>query len=206
MSMINRFFNKKEKIAEIKRSFKNEHNNIHPVLIDLVAFNHNLQKHFQKQYNIDQMEGISLIITKFFEAGFTSREWLAYILATSWHETAFTMRPVIEYGSEKYLREKPYWPYYGRGFVQITHKENYEKYGIADNPDMALDPELACYILIHGMTEGIFTGRKLKHYFNQGVSDPFNARKIINGLDRAARIVEYHNNFMKVLELSSFEV
>jgi len=145
------------------------------------------------------MSGCSLIITKFLDAGFKDFRWLAYMLATTWHETGFTMQPVTEYGSQKYLESKPYYPYIGRGFVQITHKTNYEKYGIANNPDLALEPEMAAYILIHGMVNGVFTGRKLEQYFNDKINDPFNARKIINILDRAARIAEYHNKFLKVL-------
>ncbi len=174
--------------------------------IDIDAFHHNLAKEFHKQYSINQMLGFRMIISYYFQSGYKDIRWLAYMLATTWHETGFTMQPVTEYGSEKYLQEKPYWPYIGRGYVQITHKENYAKYGIENNVEMALDPEYATYILIHGMINGIFTGRKLSHYFNETNNDPFNARKIINGLDRAARIVEYHNKFMNVLNKSAFEV
>lgn len=200
MSMIKKFFGSKTPPPPVENKF--DHHPEGLISIDMAAFNHNLSKVFHKQYNIDQFVGFNLIISKFFEAGLKDLRWLAYILATSWHETGFTMQPVTEYGSLKYLQSKPYWPYIGRGYVQITHKTNYEKYGIADNPDMALDPEIAVYILIHGMVNGVFTGRKLSHYFNEQTNDAFNARKIINILDRAARIQEYHNNFMVCLNNS----
>lgn len=170
--------------------------------LDMMTFNHNLIKAFKIQYSIDQMSGISFIIEKYLATGLKNSRWLAYILATAWHETAFTMRPVTEYGSKEYLRSKPYWPYIGRGYVQITHKENYEKYNIADNLDAALDPEIAAYILIQGMVKGVFTGRKLSDYFNASTDDAFNARKIVNGLDRATRIKEYHDKFLGVIEMS----
>src|SRR6478609_8125384 len=53
--------------------------------------------------------------------------WPAYALATTHHETAFTMQPITEYGSQDYLQGKPYYPYIGRGYVQLTWDENYEK-------------------------------------------------------------------------------
>ncbi len=205
MSLIKKLFGSKTPTAEpVKNVFLDATAGL--ISIDMQAFNHNLSKIFHKQYNIAQMAGISFIITKFFEVGLKDLRWLAYILATSWHETGFTMQPVTEYGTLKYLKSKSYYPYIGRGFVQITHKTNYEKYGIADNPDMALDPEVAVYILIHGMVNGVFTGRKLSHYFNDQTNDAFNARKIINILDRAARVQEYHNNFMICLNNSIVDV
>ncbi len=205
MSLIKKLFGSKTPTAEpVKNVFLDATAGL--ISIDMQAFNHNLSKIFHKQYNIDQFVGFNLIISKFFQAGLKDLRWLAYILATSWHETGFTMQPVTEYGSLKYLQSKPYYPYIGGGFVQITHKTNYEKYGIADNPDMALDPEVAVYILIHGMVNGVFTGRKLSHYFNDQTNDAFNARKIINILDRAARVQEYHNNFMICLNNSIVDV
>ncbi|KAG0273266.1 hypothetical protein BGZ95_010915, partial [Linnemannia exigua] len=50
--------------------------------------------------------------------GLNNRQ-LAYILATAEHESYF--RPIKEIGGAK----KSYNPYFGRGYVQLTHKENY---------------------------------------------------------------------------------
>jgi hypothetical protein len=74
-------------------------------------------------------------------------------LATTAVETAFTFQPIKEYGGEKYLRSKPYYPYFGRGFVQITWDYNYKAYGkllgidLLGNPDLALESNTAASIL-----------------------------------------------------------
>ena len=36
--------------------------------------------------------------------------WLAYLLATTFHETARTMQPIEEYGSSSYLNSRRYAP------------------------------------------------------------------------------------------------
>jgi hypothetical protein len=131
----------------------------------------------------------------------------AYCLATSWHETAFTMQPVIEYGGEAYLKSKPYYPWYGRGLVQLTWEENYQKQDIKlglngalmQNPDLALDPVIATKILLLGMADGDFTGKKLGHYFTSELTDFYNARRIVNGTDKAADIAVYAEKFHNAL-------
>lgn len=143
--------------------------------------------------------GEQWITEAFYKAGHTNKEWLAYILATAWHETGKTMEPVTEWGTKKYLMSKPYWPYVGRGYVQLTWKENYKKYGIENDPEKAKDPEFAAHIIVDGMVKGIFTGRKLEHYFNATKEDPVNARKIINGLDKAQLIASYYRMFKERL-------
>ncbi|WP_336057381.1 hypothetical protein [Nitratireductor sp. CH_MIT9313-5] len=75
------------------------------------------------------------------------RNQAAYVLATAKLETAHTMKPVREYGSEKYLRSKPYYPFVGMGYVQITWKANYERASrelgvdFVANPRLLLKPE-----------------------------------------------------------------
>jgi putative chitinase len=127
----------------------------------------------------------------------------AYCLATSWHETAFTMQPVIEYGGESYLQSKPYYPWYGRGLVQLTWEENYQKQddklglkgALMQNPDLALDPVIATKILLLGMADGDFTGKKLANYFSDELTDWYNARRIVNGTDKAQEIAVYAEKF-----------
>src|SRR5438045_92240 len=54
--------------------------------------------------------------------------WVAYGLATAWHETAAQMQPVREayWLSEDWRKANlRYFPWYGRGFVQITWQANY---------------------------------------------------------------------------------
>ena len=92
------------------------------------------------------------------------------------------------------------WRYRGRGLVQVTGHDNYKKYGIADEPDLALDPAKAVEILLDGMINGRFTGRRLADCFGATVTDWIGARKIINGTDRAADIAGYAKSFAAAIE------
>jgi len=125
------------------------------------------------------------------------RNQAAYVLATAWHETAHTMRPVREYGGEAYLKRKKYYPYVGMGFVQLTWLTNYEKaskeLGIdfVSSPRKLLEPGHAAEILVVGSKEGWFTGKKLSDYITLQRSDYAGARRIINGTDKAGLIATY---------------
>jgi putative chitinase len=98
--------------------------------------------------------------------------------------------------------------YYGRGLVQITHPGNYIDLGkrlgikLYDNPDMALDRGIAAEILVVGMKEGLFTGKKLSNYFTYTETDNVNARRIINGTDKADLIADYATEFYNALILT----
>jgi hypothetical protein len=134
---------------------------------------------------------------------------LAYILATAYHETAGTMQPVTERGSSAYLRGRPYWPYIGRGYVQLTWEANYRKMGqkigrdlCGPNMDRACDPDIAAEIIVSGMRDGTFTGHSLSYHFNATTDEPIIARKIINGLDRASTVALYHSQFLKAIKAS----
>jgi len=130
---------------------------------------------------------------------------LAYMLATTFKETGRTMWPIMEYGSQTYLTSKEYWPYIGRGFVQLTWEENYRNMSpiveedLVEFPDLALSPDIAAIVMFTGMFEGTFTGRKLDDYFSDAVDDPVNARQIINGLDCASEIAGYHEDFLQAI-------
>jgi hypothetical protein len=140
--------------------------------------------------------------------------WLAYMLATTYHETAAKMWPVTEYGNQDYLQGKEYWPYIGRGYVQLTWMENYQNASSAlgliddrdlvEHPDLALDSLVAARIMFRGMAEGWFTGRKLGQYFNADTDDPVDARQIINGNDCDDQIAAYHDTFLEALNASLY--
>ncbi|SKA37820.1 Chitinase class I [Enhydrobacter aerosaccus] len=116
--------------------------------------------------------------------------WLAYALATTTWETAHTMQAVREayWMSEDWRRQNlRYWPYYGRGYVQLTWRRNYQKMSgavgvdLVIDPDKALEPAIAAAILFEGMEHGDFTGVGLPYFFNGTREDWDGARAIING-------------------------
>jgi hypothetical protein len=131
------------------------------------------------------------------EQDISDLRWLAYPLATSKWETAGTMWPIEEYGKgEGSDYGKPDSVtgqcYYGRGDVQLTWAENYQKAsqklqltGDDDlywHPDMALDPSISADVMYWGMIEGWFrSGNKLSKFFNENTDDAYGAREIING-------------------------
>lgn len=57
--------------------------------------------------------------------------------------------------------------------------------------------------MIVGMTNGLFTGKKLNHYFNPNGVDYKSARKIINGSDKAELIASYAERFERILKETS---
>ncbi|MGL5139617.1 MAG: glycoside hydrolase family 19 protein [Beijerinckiaceae bacterium] len=177
-----------------------------------------------------QVTGLTAMIDRWSrEAVVTDMRKLAYVLATAHHETGRAMAPIRELGGEAYLRrmydvsgERPRLArangnttpgdgarFAGRGFVQITWKNNYarvgEKLGIdlVSDPDRALDLGVATEILVRGMVEGWFTGRKLADYFTAGRAEWRNARRIVNGLDQAALIAGYAQTYFRALEAAS---
>lgn len=150
-------------------------------------------------------------------------QYLAYVLATTYHETAMTMRPIEEYGKGEGRdygepHELTGQTYYGRGYVQLTWYDNYllamkEVYStqwvkgsvdLVGHPERALQPFFAAQIALVGMTQGWFTGKKLGDYVQlDGTYDYVNARRIINGTDKAETIAAYAIEFEKALRLSA---
>jgi len=129
------------------------------------------------------------------------RNQAAYVLATAWHETAHTMKPVREYGGEAYLRKKKYYPYVGMGFVQLTWLENYKRASkelgvdFVSDPKKLLDPVYSAEILVIGSRDGWFTTKKLSDYITLAKSNYVAARKIINGSDKATLIAGYAKEY-----------
>jgi putative chitinase len=171
---------------------------------------------FGGSMNQKQVNGVNAILEEW-EAHYAYEDdrWLAYMLATTHHETGRTMQPIEEWGKG---RDRPYGkrlkmtkdksgnriPYtdtnelfYGRGFVQLTWYENYDKAGrklgkdFLHNASGVLELGNATKIMFLGMTEGWFTGAKLSRFFNPSTEDWKNARKIINGTDKWDLIKDY---------------
>lgn len=152
---------------------------------------------------------------------------LSYIISTDWHEGNRTMQPIKEIGSDSYFIAK-YWTnkrlakelgnlcaqdainFCGKGKPQLTGRGNYTKmsklvgYDLVNNPDLMFDLKIATEVMFEGMLtgrslKGDFTGRHLGNYFSRTINDPVNARRIINGIDRAELIAGYHYKFLKCL-------
>lgn len=141
---------------------------------------------------------------------FTTDQW-AYVFATAFHETAHTFEPVKEayWLSENWRRRNlRYYPYYGRGFVQITWRENYSRYAkklnlpLVSEPELALRFDVAFFILIDGMKNGLFTGKKLSDYINGIRTDFIQSRYVVNGRDKRELIASYANKFKYILNES----
>lgn len=143
----------------------------------------------------------------------------AYILATTHHETGpassdlhWTPRREIwgpteaqkRYEGRKDLGNTQPGDgkrFMGRGYVQITGRTNYQKASslvgkdLVANPDLALDPEIAAKIIVHGMVNGWFTGKKMSDYDSY-----VNMRRVVNGTDKAELIAGYAEKFEKALK------
>jgi putative chitinase len=167
-----------------------------------VYFNSVRSSLFAPALDQGQVDGQNAILTRW-EADPTTIDLrhLAYALATTKHETASTMLPIEEYGlgaGMEYGEEDPVTgqTYYGRGFVQLTWRDNYAKsdreLGLTGDKscewhaENALNPLIAADIMFKGMIEGWFRGdsqgrQTLDRYFNATVTDAWTAREIING-------------------------
>lgn len=155
-----------------------------------------------------------------------SDEQFAYILSTCYHETAHTMQPITEYGGKSYFMDrydpsgsKPHiakalgntevgdgYKFRGRGYPQLTGRTNYEKASkivgvdLLENPDLALEPEYAAPIFFDGMMRGWYTGKALGDYVNGSKKDYRNARRVVNGLDKADTIARIALQFEHALK------
>jgi|SRR5579885_838886 len=142
----------------------------------------------------------------------------AYLLATIKWETAHTFLPREEFGKGKGRSygmpdAKTGLVYYGRGYIQLTWKDNYLKLGRLINQDLVNDPELACQpeiayqIASLGMRQGLFTGKSLNDYLNDQTPIALEeickayieCRRIINGQDSAATIAGLAVTFERIL-------
>lgn len=136
------------------------------------------------------------------------RNQAAYVLATAYWETARTMEPVKEafWLSEEWRkRNLRYFPWYGRGFVQLTWERNYHKASrelgmdLTTDPNKVMDPDVSAEILVLGSRDGWFTGKRLDDYITLQQSNYRGARRIINGTDKATTIAEIARDYEDAL-------
>jgi len=179
---------------------------------------------FGGELSQSQVDGINAILDGWDSNGQTDDlRHLAYMLATVYHETGPLsakghMLPVTERGGPDYFKRydgradignvEPGdgYKFRGRGLVQLTGRANYRKASnalgvdLVYQPDIALEPIIAVQIMFDGMAAGWFTGKKLSDYLNDKVADWTNARRIINGTDKAAMIAGYAREFYAALK------
>lgn len=165
------------------------------------------QKPFNGSLSTSSVSNMESIIGEWERRGLTDLRWLAYMLATVLAECGRNMAPIPEVGRGKgheYGKAVNGHVYFGRGYVQLTWDYNYRRMGtivgvdLINNPDLALRQDVAAKILFEGMIRGSFTGKKLDDYFNT-TTDWSNARRIINGTDRASEIGNYGKQFYSAL-------
>lgn len=129
------------------------------------------------------------------------QRWLANFLAQSFHETSQQMWPIEEYGkggNADYAQPDPVTGqrYYGRGLIQLTWAENYQRAdsefgwsGAAScywNPELQLEPDVSARTGYRGCAQGWFRrdgagAQTFGRYFNAATDDAFNSREIVNG-------------------------
>ena len=160
--------------------------------------NPEIAQHIERIVNVAQQEGLS-------------QQQTAYVLATATHESHLG-RFMEEYEGRSDLGNTQPGDgvrFKGRGYVQITGRRNYEDWSnrlgvdLVGNPELAENPDIAAQILVIGMRDGTFTGRRLDTYINGSGTDFINARRTVNGTDRASLIAGYAGNFNTALANSS---
>lgn len=171
-----------------------------------------------------QVNGVEALLDACAANKVTDPHHVANILAQCYHETGTMMQPIKETVMARHKDRSPsdaevirrldrafaagqlpwvkapYWRdgWFGRGFIQITHRQNYAAFGISNNDD-ALKPAIAAHVAVIGMRDGKFTGKKLADYnFPAAITAPWqhNPRRIVNGKDGTdARVATYHQAF-----------
>lgn len=170
-----------------------------------------------------QVDALNAIYAEGVKRGATLAQ-IAYVIATPWHEVGSALVPIEE---DRALRERspygriggvksdgtrqmtlPYVDilYYGRGFPQLTFYDNYAKMGarlrlpLAEHPELLLSLAASVQALWEGMQYGLFTGKKLSDYINPTKTDFVNARRIVNGTDKASIIAGTAKTFYEALQ------
>jgi predicted chitinase len=155
--------------------------------------------------------------------------YASYALATSFHESA-QFKHMKELGGEAYFKRmydkagsRPHVAkalgnteagdgvkFAGRGYAQLTGRSNYSKASKAlgidllKEPGLAEEPTVAAKVLIWGMSTGAYTGKANRDYLAKSPPDYVNARRIINGTDKASLIATYAKEFQAALVTAGY--
>ncbi|WP_449043936.1 N-acetylmuramoyl-L-alanine amidase [Paracoccus versutus] len=144
---------------------------------------------------------VPIILAACLAEGITDPSHLAYVLATAEHETNFGRQMIEKWGNPPSANQQRYQGRFGnihagdgkrfrgRGYVQLTFRDNYRRFGKAidlpleDNPDLAAEEETAARLMAIGMGRlGYTRGFPVLATFGSGENFDFTAaRRIING-------------------------
>lgn len=195
-----------------------------PLVIDRAKFFAHLRSGaapmFGKSLSRRQVAGMEGILDAFAVTGDGRDKTLAYGLATARREVGSGMVPVREgfkrtdvearahvlrnFRDRGYAEPAGPWGhvYYGRGIVQLTWLANYEREGIAADPDKALEPKFAAELMFKGLLDGRWNGKGLglAHYLPSGGPDDLkNARRTVNLTDHWEEIAGFYRQFMAAI-------
>jgi predicted chitinase len=156
---------------------------------------------FGGKLSTDQVKGMETILNEWEASKLTDSRWLAYMLATTFLETATTMLPVLETrqpdeaanpsidtaiarleSSWKRGRmpwvKTAYWrkdkdgkSWLGRGLVQLTHRVNYEKMSPLVGVDLVANPSAA--LMDYVAVKIMFAGMTKGIFTGKKLSDYF---------------------------------
>jgi hypothetical protein len=166
-----------------------------------------------------QSDPLIILVDKCLEQDVFMVEQIAYVLATAYHESnRFKAKEEYRkgmgkrYGIENWIWSNKKESYHGRGWVQLTWLGNYGKMSahlsstlnkpvdLINDPDLIIkDDRINAYITVVGMKRGMFTGKKLENYIDEDSTDYVNARRIVNGMDKASLIAGYAKHFEEAL-------
>lgn len=147
-------------------------------------------------YGLTREQSVELIVKTSLEYGITDKRQIAYMLASAQHESIdFTESREVD-GKNQAIRNRYHGGenYYGRGYIQTTHTENYTKMDdvlgldgrlIADPDLAATDAQIGAQLLVVGVARGLYTGVGIHKYIGGDNFDYVNARRTVNGTDRA---------------------
>jgi hypothetical protein len=180
----------------------------------LKAFFDVIRKHFGP-LSQSQVEGFELL---FKAASALPDRHKAYLLATAWHETARTMQPIYERGPKSYFNKYEGrkdlgntvkgdgYRFRGVGYVQLTGRRNFSVFSgllgidLLARPELAANPATAAKIMIMGMRDGLFTGKKMADFESfEGM------RRVVNGTDRADDIAKIANKMLEAVMVAQIK-
>jgi len=168
-----------------------------------------------KRLTREQVSHVEAVLDGLQTRGVTLRQ-AAYILATAFHESD-RFKTLEEYASGRAYEGRADlgntmkgdgMRFKGRGLVQITGRRNYADWSKRLGVDLVADPELASDlanavpILIDGMLLGTFTGKRLSLYVDDTKRDYINARRVVNGRNRAKLVAGYALEFFNALDVA----